>query len=130
MRVLMSLLLMLALLLWPLSWVHSQQFSSGLTLQRVVINVSSAATTTLVALVAGQVINVYGWEVFCNGANNLTIQDSTPTTLVPVQNFTGGQGVIRDLRFMPWFATAKGTSLQLVTSTVQQCSGNVYYTQG
>lgn len=121
---------LLVLFLMLPALLFAQPFSSGLTLRRTVINTSTATTTTLIAAVANQTISVYGWEIFCNGANSLTIIDSTPTTLVPIQAFVASQGLIRDLRSQPWFSTAVGKSLQLTTSAAQQCSGNVYYTQG
>jgi hypothetical protein len=121
--------LVLAFLLLPtLLW--AQPFSSGLPLQRFKIDISTATTTTLVAAVANQTINVYGMELFCNGANSITILDSVPTTLVPIQAFTASQGVIRDLRSQPWFVATKGAGLTLTTSAAQQCSGMLYYTQG
>jgi hypothetical protein len=121
--------LALLLLLLAVS-VFAQPFSSGLALQRTVINVSTATTTTLIAAVTGQTINVYGMELFCNGANSITVADSTPTTLVPIQALVASQGYIRDLRSSPWFTAAISKALTLVTSAAQQCSGNIYYTQG
>ena len=121
------------LLLFVLACVapaSAQQFSSGLALKTTIINIAAATTTTVVAGVAGQKISVYGMELFCNGANNITILDSTPTTLVPIQAFVASQGSMRDLRFWPWFTTASGTGFQITTSKTAQCSGNVYYTQG
>ena len=121
-------LCLLLILVPPVAF--AQPVSSGLNIQRAIINVATATTTTLVAAVAGQVINVYSWELFCNAANSITIIDSTPTTLVPIQAYVANQGVIRSMRSAPWFSTAAGKSLQMTTSAAQQCSGNVYYTQG
>jgi hypothetical protein len=108
----------------------AQPFSSGLTLRRVAIDISTATTTTLVAAVANQTVNVYGMEFFCSGTNGIIISDSAATVLVPTMTFTASQGVIRDLRSQPWFAGAKGTGITVTTSASQQCSGNLYYTQG
>lgn len=120
-----------ALLLALAVFAHAQSFqvSSGLAIQTVAINVSTATTTTLVAAVALQTINVYGMELYCNGTQSITMLDSVPTTLVPIQAIGPG-GVIRDLRFWPWFSTTKGAGLTMTTSAAVQCSGNLYYTQG
>jgi hypothetical protein len=109
--------------------------STGLTLQHAGGQITSGTTTTLVTLTAAQVITIFGLFLFNGGtANNLTLQDSTPTNLIgtsAVINFAANQGVMFDLRADKWFnACASGTSLQLITSSGGPLTWDLYYTKG
>lgn len=59
--------------------------------------ISSSGDTVLVAGVSSQSTKVLWFDVFCNGANNVTLKSGTtgsPTTLWPQHNFSASTGVL------------------------------------
>lgn len=105
--------------------------SDGCTLLSQKINISSATTTTVVSSVASNYIKVYGlfFRVGSSGANNVTVRDSTPTTLIDLLDFTAKESLFLQMQPTPWFASAASTGFQIVTSTATPVVGRVYYTQ-
>lgn len=95
-------------------------------LSRVAVNISSAATTSLVAAVADQETRVYKVFLTIGGANNLTWK-SANDALGGVLQFTGPGSFVLDFDGEPWLVTATNEALQLTTSTAAQVSGFVYY---
>lgn len=103
----------------------------GGTLRSVQMSYATLGTHTVVAGVAGQRTRVHQMTLFCNGANNVTVQDSTPTTLHPTMNFGASQGMVLDYNAtVPWFVTAVAKDLVLALSANQACGGVLWYTQG
>lgn len=105
--------------------------SDGCTLASEKINISSATTTTVVASIASNYIKVYGlfFRVGSSGANNVTVRDSTPTTLIDLLDFSAKESLFLPMQPTPWFSSAASTGLQIVTSTTAPVVGRVYYTQ-
>lgn len=98
----------------------------------VVINISTATTTTLVSAVSGKCIKVWGIWVQSAGTQTMKFQDGTPTILIPVIDFA-----TRERLFIqqystpyPWFTTVAGAKLDVVTTQAVQLSGRLYYSQG
>lgn len=103
------------------------------TLARVGGQITSATTTSVVSAVAAKQTKIYGMILYNGGtANNITIQDGTPTNLVgtsAVFNLAANQGMILDLRGDKWFnACATNTVLQIVTSSAGPLTYDIYYT--
>ena len=105
--------------------------SDGCTLASTTIDISSATTTTVVSSVASNYVKIYGlfFRVGSTGANNVTVRDSTPTSLIPLMDLTSKESLFLPMQPTPWFATAVSTSFQIVTSTAIPVVGRVYYTQ-
>lgn len=123
--------LLLMLLCCGLPCVSQAQPVGG-TMRTVTIDRNTSGDHTLVTGVAGKAVRVYRFELYCNGANNITVKDSTPTTLYGVKNFAAGQGVILDYYdpALAWMTGAVAKDLVLTLSANQQCTGMVWYTQG
>ena len=105
--------------------------SDGCTLASEKINISSATTTTVVSSIASNYIKVYGlfFRVGSSGSNNVTVRDSTPTTLIDLLDFSAKESLFLPMQPTPWFSSATSTGLQIVTSTTAPVVGRVYYTQ-
>ena len=104
---------------------------SGLTLVRTNISIASATTTTIVEATAAQTINIYGLFLYNgNTAGNVTVRDSTPTTIDGIFQFPANFGFLWALRANTWKALAVGTALEIVTSGAGQLSGHVWTTKG
>jgi hypothetical protein len=104
---------------------------AGGTLRSVLMDYNTSGTHAAVAGIAAQVIRVYQMTLFCNGANNVTLQDSTPATLHPVMDFSASQGMVLDYKSSPpWFMAAAGKDFIVNLSANQQCGGVLWYTQG
>ena len=112
-------------------WFTVQAQPVGGRLRSAQMDYNTSGTHAVVAGVVGQRTRVYQLTLFCNGANNVTLQDSTPAVLHPVMNFSASQGMVLDYHAaVPWFTTALGTDFVLNLSANQPCSGVLWYTQG
>ena len=98
-------------------------------LSEVALNISTAATTTVIAGVTGQTIKVYQMFYYVGGADNVTVQDSGGTAIFPIMNWAANQGLVLVNSTYPWITVTAGLGLQVITSAAQQLSGRVYYSQ-
>lgn len=111
----------------------AEQTSVQADILDVVINISTATTTTLVAAVAGKRIKVWGIWLQSQGTADIKFQDGTPTVLIPIVNFTARERLTVQQQGSvnyPWFTTAVGAKLDAVTTQAVQLSGRLYYSQG
>ncbi len=102
----------------------------------VVINVSTAVTTQLVALTSGQTIYVCSFSFMSAGTTNVTFEYGTGTlcatgltTLTGAYNLTAQTGVSQGSGLGTVFRTAAGNALCIVNSAAVQVSGVVSYTK-
>ena len=102
----------------------------------VAINVSTAATTPLVALTAGKAIYVTGWDVVVAAADNVTLEYGTgtncgtgTTALTGTYNLGANGGLAKGSGLGVLFKVPAGNALCLVTSAATQASGSVSYAQ-
>lgn len=108
--------------------------SSSLTLQKAGFNITTATTTTIISATAGQTVNVYGlWFYPGDLACDITLQDSGATNLITAGatiDVLANQGANFQLQADPWFTSASGTGVQIVTGAACHLVGIVYYTKG
>lgn len=82
-----------------------------------ILNVSSAATTELVAAAgAGSMIQVVGLSLFTNAANVIILK-SAATDISPAWNFTGAGGIGLSQEDDGWMETAANEALNITTTT-------------
>jgi hypothetical protein len=100
------------------------------------INISTATTTQLVALVSGKKIYVSGWDVVAGGTGNFQLEYGTgtncgtgTTALTGAYNLTAQSGLSRGAGVGVVFVVPAGNALCAVTSAAVQMSGSVSYTQ-
>lgn len=124
-------LLLLMLLLGGPQAVMAQASGGTLVyLQGIAYNTSG--DHTLIAGSSGKVIRVYRFEIYCNGANNITLKDTDGATLRTVRNLAAGAGWINDMlnTTSPWYTTGKGAGFMVNLSANQACDVAAVYTQG
>lgn len=94
-----------------------------------VVNKAAAATTDLIAAVAGQKVRAYALRLNVAGAVVVSILDGA--TLLERFNFgAAGDGVYLDLREMPYYVTTAGNALRITLSAAVQVDGVVEYAVG
>lgn len=100
------------------------------------INVSTAATTTLVALASGKSIYVTAWDIVVAAADNVTLEYGTgtncgtgTTALTGPYNLAANGGLAKGSGMGVLFKLPAGNALCLVTSAAVQASGSVSYAQ-
>lgn len=100
------------------------------------INVSTAATTTLVALAAGKSIYVTAWDIVVAAADNVTLEYGTgsncgtgTTALTGPYNMAANGGLAKGSGLGVIFKVPAGNALCIVTSAAVQASGSVSYAQ-
>lgn len=102
----------------------------------VAINISTAATTQLVAAAAGKAIYVTAWDVIAAGTGNITLEYGTgancgtgTTPLTGAYNLTAQFGIAKGNGLGPVLVVPPGAALCALTSAAIQMSGSVSYTQ-
>lgn len=110
--------------------VSLAQPAGGTTHELADTTVSASGNTTIIAGVAAKVIRVKRFEIFCNGANNVTLKDTAGAVLRATRNLGAGQGWINDWSDYAWYTTGTGAGLVLNLSTTQACNVTAVYTQG
>ena len=99
-----------------------------LTPTKAKISVSTATTTTLVALQAGKKIRVLSLYLMCAAADTVTLQSHTTTSNsdggLP---YTANAGIVLPFNPVGWFDTTAGEALDMVTSAAGQVSGQLTY---
>jgi len=77
-------------------------------------------------------IVVLKFFTYCNGANDVTWQDSDGMILMPVMSFGAKQGFVfdKDADRTPWIIVAPGKDLMLKLSAATQVVGKLWYWQG
>jgi hypothetical protein len=100
------------------------------------INVSTAATTTLVALASGKSIYVTAWDIVVAAADNVTLEYGTgtncgtgTTALTGPYNLAANGGLTKGSGLGVLFKVPAGNALCIVTSAATQASGSVSYAQ-
>lgn len=122
-------LLLIGILCLPLG--VQAQILGGALRQPVGVSYNTAGDHIVVAGVANIVIRIYWFKLYCNGANNITIKDSTPTILDPTMNLSANTGFILDYQMVfPLYSTAAGKDFIVNLSANQACTVKVIYTQG
>ena len=128
---LLSSVALLAVLLGGLRTATAQP-SGGTTQYVQGVAYNTSGDHTLIAGVAGKTIRVYRFEIYCNGANNITLKDTDGTSLRTVRNLAAGAGWINDLvnTSTPWYTTGSGAGFVVNLSANQACDVAAVYTQG
>jgi hypothetical protein len=113
--------------------------SAGLSVSAtnsVAINISTATTTQLVALVSGKAIYVTGWDVISGGTGNITLEYGTGTAcatgtqvLTGAYNLAAQAGISKGSGVGAMLFVPAGDALCAVTSAAVQMSGSLSYTQ-
>jgi hypothetical protein len=100
------------------------------------INIASATTTELVALVANQTVYVTSWDVMAGGTGNFTLEYGTGTTcgtgttiLTGAYPLIAQAGISKGNGLGPVLIVPSGNALCAVTSTGVQFSGSISYAQ-
>jgi len=100
------------------------------------INISTATTTQLVALVSGKKIYVTAWDVVAAGTGNITLEYGTgsncgtgTTVLTGAYNLTAQSGIAKGNGLGPVLVVPASNALCALTSAAVQMSGSVAYTQ-
>jgi hypothetical protein len=102
----------------------------------VSISIATAATTQLVALVAGKKIYVTSWDVIAGGTGNIQLEYGTgtncgtgTTALTGNYNLTAQNGLSKGMGLGPVLVVPAGDALCALTSAAVQISGSLSYTQ-
>ena len=102
----------------------------------VPINISTAATTQLVAGASGKSIYVTAWDVIAAGTGNIALEYGTgsncgtgTTALTGAYNLTAQTGISKGNGLGPVLVVPSGNALCAFTSAAVQMSGSVSYTQ-
>ena len=102
----------------------------------VPINISTAATTQLVAGVSGKTIYVTAWDVIAAGTTNFTFEYGTGTNCsAGTTALTGAYGLVAQFGAAkgsglgPVLVVPAGNALCAVSSSAAQVSGSLAYTQ-
>lgn len=99
---------------------------NGLT--KVTVNISTATTTTVVALTAAQSIRVYRMLLNFAAPQTMDIRSSVAGSLIgAAMTFGTGGWLVLDFDGEPWFVTTAGEALTFVTTTTGLVTGTVYY---
>ena len=100
------------------------------------INVGTATTTQLVALVSGKSIYVTGWDIVVAAADTISLEYGTgtacgtgTTALTGAYNFPANGGLATGSGLGVLFKIPAGNALCIVTSAATQASGRVSYAQ-
>jgi hypothetical protein len=100
------------------------------------INVSTATTTQLVALSAGQKIYVTSFDVIAGGTGNITFEYGTgtncatgTTTLTGAYNLIAQSGIAKGNGLGPVLVVPASNALCVLTSAAVQMSGSLSYAQ-
>jgi hypothetical protein len=100
------------------------------------INVSTATTTQIVALVSGKSIYVTGWDIVVAAADTITLEYGTgtncgtgTTTLTGAYSFAANGGLATGSGLGVLFRLPASNALCVVTSAAVQASGRVSYAQ-
>lgn len=102
--------------------------TTALTPTKVKINVASATTTTLVALVAAKKIRILSMYLVSTGANTINFQSHTTTANSDgLMGFAANGGMVLPFNPIGWFDTTAGEALDMVTSGAGQVSGQLVY---
>jgi hypothetical protein len=97
--------------------------------QQAVINFNTAGDQTLVAGVAGQIIQVFKIFFVVSAAATLTFKDGG-SALTGAMSFTANGSLTFAFDTTPWFFASPGNSFVLTqTTTTAQVSGRIYYSQ-
>lgn len=90
------------------------------------VNKAAAATTDLVAAVAGKSVRAYGLRLSVAGAVVVTILDGA--TVLEVFNFGAAGGAANlELRSLPYYVTTAGAALRITLSGAVQVDGVLEY---
>jgi len=133
----------LALAQAPLTYVYNDASTGArasapvpVTNASVAINISTATTTQLVALSAGQAIYVTAYNVIAGGTGNITLVYGTgsncgtgTTSLTGAYNLTAQAGVAFGSGVGAVLVVPAGNALCATTSAAVQMSGSVAYAQ-
>lgn len=101
----------------------SLQTTADLT--NLLITISTATTTSLVAAVASQRTRLYRFEIDCAAANSVTIN----AVVNRVYTFGAGGNIVRDFATRAWATTAVNTALTATTTTTAVTNINIEYTR-
>lgn len=97
---------------------------TGVTPVKTKVNVSSATTTTVVALTASKKTRVLAAYLVAAGAQTINWQSHTTTSNADgPQAFAANGGLVLPFNPLGWFDTTSGEALDLVTSTGAQLGG-------
>ena len=102
----------------------------------VPINISTAATTQLVAAASGKSIYVTAWDVIAAGTGNIALEYGTGSNcgtgtaaLTGAYNLAAQTGIAKGNGLGPVLVVPSGNALCALTSAAVQMSGSVSYTQ-
>ncbi len=100
------------------------------------VNISTAATTQLVAAATGKAIYVTAWDVIAAGTGNITLEYGTgsncgtgTTALTGAYSLAAQFGIAKGNGLGPVLVVPAGNALCALTSAAVQMSGSVSYTQ-
>jgi hypothetical protein len=92
------------------------------------VNISSASTTTVIALVGGKKIRILAVYLVVGAANNVNWQShATTSNGDSTLNLSANSGLVLNYNPLGWFDTTSGEALDIVTSTSAQLSGRIVY---
>lgn len=103
--------------------------STKVPFQHAVVNVSTAATTAIIAGVSGQAIEVMEIMLYTDTSMDFEILDGTKSLTGLLKSWPAAQGFFFPYTGEPHFALTPGAALNLTTSAVGQVSGFIRYRQ-